>query len=232
MAQEAGDNEAALGWTGEAVELARAGGDLDLASYALVRRALVTFYDSDAEQTIALASQAQDSGLPPRIRGLATQRKAQGQALTGDELTCLNSLDQARELLGSADSRTGTEPVLGTTSVADPVAMVTGWCLYDLGRPKAAAKIFDQECSRIAPQAFRTRTRYGMRRSLAHAASGEVEHSCEIAKELLDITATVPSATVKADIRRLAKELSRFRANRAVRDLQPALAQALSPSAN
>ncbi|MCB5911802.1 helix-turn-helix domain-containing protein [Streptomyces pinistramenti] len=231
MAQEAGDNAGALGWTQEAVELAQAGGDRDLASYALVRRALVTFYDSDAEQTIALAGRAQDGGLPPRIRGLAAQREAQGHALAGDERACLNSLDLARELLGSADATLGTGPVIGTTSVTDPAAMVTGWCLYDLGRPTAAAETFDRECAHIAPQAFRARTRYGMRRALAHAASGEVEHSCEIAQELLDITLTVPSATVKADIRRLTRELSRFRANRAVRDLQPALARALSPSA-
>lgn len=40
----------------------------------------------------------------------------------------------------------------------------------------------------------------------------------------------VPSATVNSDIRRLARELSRFRSNGAVRDLQPALARVLAPS--
>lgn len=41
---------------------------------------------------------------------------------------------------------------------------------------------------------------------------------------------TVPSATVNSDVRRLARELSRFRSSRAVRDLQPALAQVLAPA--
>lgn len=81
MAQEAGDSSAALGWTGEAADLARAGGDSHLGSYALVRRALVTLYGGDAASTVALAHRAQSDELPPRIRGLAAQREAQGHAL-------------------------------------------------------------------------------------------------------------------------------------------------------
>ncbi|WP_436736970.1 helix-turn-helix domain-containing protein [Streptomyces sp. BBFR102] len=230
MAQEAGDNGTALGWTGEAVELARAGGDHHLGSYALVRRALVTFYDGDAAATVALARRAQHGGLTPRIRGLAAQREAQGHALAGDERDCLHSLDKARELLAADDARDSTEPVIGTTHVSDPAAMTTGWCLYDLGRPQAAAEALDREYRRLPPQALRTRARYGFRRSLAHAASGEVEHACAIAGELLGMMPAVPSATVNSDIRRLSRELSRFRSSRAVRDLQPALARVLAPS--
>ncbi|MFJ9428854.1 helix-turn-helix domain-containing protein [Streptomyces sp. NPDC101490] len=230
MAQEAGNSDAALGWTGEAAELARAGGDPHLSSYALVRRALVTFYDGDAAGTVALARQAQSSGLPPRIRGLAAQREAQGHALIGNERDCLHSLDRARELLASDDARSGTEPVIGTTHVSDPAAMTTGWCLYDLGRPRAAAEILDRECRRLPPHALRTRARYGFRRALAHAASGEVEHACAIAGEFLGVMPAVPSATVNSDVRRLTRELSRFRSSQAVHDLQPALARALAPS--
>ncbi|WP_282694134.1 helix-turn-helix transcriptional regulator [Streptomyces sp. CC208A] len=230
MAQEAGDSGAALGWTAEAAELARAGGDAHLSSYALVRRALVTLYDGDAAGTVALARRAQSDALPPRIRGLAAQREAQGHALVGDERDCLRSLDRARELLGSDDARSGAEPVIGTAHVDDPAAMTTGWCLYDLGRPKAAAEVLDRECRRLPPHALRTRARYGFRRSLAHAASGEVEHACAIAGELLGVMPAVPSATVNSDIRRLSRELSRFRNSRAVRDLQPALARVLAPT--
>ncbi|MFJ4920709.1 multiprotein-bridging factor 1 family protein [Streptomyces sp. NPDC088725] len=229
IAQEAGDNLAALNWTADAVQLAEAGGDPHLASYALVRRALVTFYDSNAGQTVGLAVQAQRDSLPPRIRGLAAQREAQGHALAGDERACLSCLDRARELLDCDDALSGAEPPIGTTSLADPAAMVTGWCLYDLGRPQEAAEVLDREYLRIAPQALRARTRYGLRRALAHAAAGEIEYSCEIAGELLGILSIVDSATVRSDVSRLARELSRFRANKAVRDLQPVLARALRP---
>ncbi|MFG3235952.1 helix-turn-helix domain-containing protein [Streptomyces antibioticus] len=230
MAQEAGNSAAALDWTGEAAELARAGGDPYLGSYALVRRALVTLYDGDAADTVALARRAQSDELPPRIRGLAAQREAQGHALVGAERDCLRSLDRARELLDGDDARSGAEPVIGTTHVNDPATMTTGWCLYDLGRPKAAAELLDRECRRLSPHALRTRARYGFRRSLAHAASGEVEHACTIAGELLGVMPAVPSATVNSDVRRLARELARFRSSRAVRDLQPALARVLAPA--
>ncbi|MFD7030912.1 helix-turn-helix domain-containing protein [Streptomyces sp. NPDC059917] len=230
MAQEAGDSGAALGWTGEAAELARAGGDAHLGCYALVRRALVTLYGGDAAGTVALARRAQSDGLPPRIRGLAAQREAQGHALIGNERECLRSLDRARALFDDDDARSDAEPVIGTTHVSDPAAMTTGWCLYDLGRPRSAAEVLDRECGLLPPHALRTRARYGFRRSLAHAASGEVEHACAIAGELLDVMPVVPSATVNSDIRRLARELSRFQSHGAVRDLQPALARALAPA--
>ncbi|MER7624934.1 helix-turn-helix transcriptional regulator [Streptomyces sp. NPDC126503] len=230
MAQEAGNSAAALGWTGEAAELARAGGDPHLGSYALVRRALVTLYAGDAATTVTLARRAQSSELPPRIRGLAAQREAQGHALVGDERACLSSLDRARELLGRDGAHSDAQPVIGTTHVSDPAAMTTGWCLYDLGRPQAAADVLDRECRRLPSHALRTRTRYGFRRALAHAASGQVEHACAIAGELLGVMPAVPSATVNSDVRRLARELSRFRSSRAVRDLQPALARALAPA--
>ncbi|MDX3279338.1 helix-turn-helix domain-containing protein [Streptomyces scabiei] len=84
LVQETGDEQAALWWTQRAVDLAAAGGDRALAGYALVRRALVTLYQDDAQQTVALARQAQSGTLPPRIRGLAAQREAQGHALAGD----------------------------------------------------------------------------------------------------------------------------------------------------
>lgn len=64
---------AALWWTQRAVDLATAGDDPHLAAYGLVRRALVTLYREDAEQTIELARLAQNGGVPPRIRGLAAQ---------------------------------------------------------------------------------------------------------------------------------------------------------------
>ncbi|MEU9042565.1 MULTISPECIES: helix-turn-helix transcriptional regulator [unclassified Kitasatospora] len=230
MAQEADDTPLALSWTARAVELAQAGGDHDLASYALVRRALVAFYAGDATQTVQLVEPAQDGSLPPRIRGLAAQREAQGHALAGDHTACLRSLDRARELLARADAETdGGAPVLGTTNLTDPAAVVTGWCLYDLGRPGQAAEVLDRECLRIPAQAVRSRARYGLRRALAHAAVGEPERACELAAELLPLVPALRSATIRSDVRRLDRELQRFRADRSVPVLQPLLARALHP---
>jgi transcriptional regulator with XRE-family HTH domain len=226
MCQEAGNDEAALWWTDRAVELATAGVDRNLASYALVRRALMALYRNDAAETVGLSRGAQLGSVLPRIRGLAAQREAQGHALAGDRDACLRCLDSARGLLALAPSDP-VAPVLGSTNLTDPVSMITGWCLYDLGRPGEAAEVLDREITLVPSHALRSHARYGIRRAMAHAAAGEVEHACEIAESLLTGVEVVGSATIRTDVRRLAKILSRFRTTRSVRELSPRLTAAL-----
>ncbi|MBT2419824.1 helix-turn-helix domain-containing protein [Streptomyces sp. ISL-22] len=227
LAQEAGDEGAALRWTAHAVDLADASGDRDLASYALVRRALVTYYRGEAADTVALAVGARSPELPPRIRGLAAQREAQGHALAGDHDACMRGLERARLLLDQDPGAAGA-PVLGTTHLGDPVSMITGWCLLDLGRPRAAAEILDRECGRLPTVAWRTQARYGVRRALAHAVAGEIDHACALTEGLLPLTTSVSSATVATDLRRLARTLARHPRNRSYLSVAPHLTAALT----
>ncbi|MEU8271342.1 hypothetical protein AB0B89_29805 [Sphaerisporangium sp. NPDC049002] len=226
LAQEAGDERAALWWTQRAVDLAAAGGDHDLAAYGLVRRALVTLYRGDAEHTVELARRAQTSKVPLRIRGLAAQREAQGHALAGDYDACMRSLDVARALF--AHHATASDaPVIGSMNLSDSVAMITGWCLHDLGRPKEAAEALDAQLAQVSSRALRTQVRYGARRALAYAVAGEVDHACDLTGRLLDGAMTVSSATIAADLRSLARALARHPLNRSVRALTPELNAAL-----
>ncbi|GGL20532.1 transcriptional regulator [Sphaerisporangium melleum] len=226
LVQEAGDDQAALWWTRRAVELAAAGGDHDLAAYGLVRHALVTLYQNDAGQTVELARRAQRGNVLPRIHGLAAQREAQGHALAGDHDACMRGLERARTLLDRHTPEPGT-PVIGTANLPDPAEMIRGWCLYDLGRPRAAAEVFDVQLARVPPGAIRTRVRYGIRRALAYAVAGEVDHACRLAGELLDGVVAVGSTTIAADLRALARTLSRHPGNASVRDLIPRLDTAI-----
>ena len=226
LAQETGDEQAALWWTRRAVDLATEGGAHHFAMYGLVRHALVTLYRNDAEQTIALAKRAQTSKTPMRIRGLAVQREAQGHALMGDYGACMRRLDRARRLLASDEAGLDM-PIVGTTNLADPAEMVRGWCLYDLGRPRLAAEVIDSQMSQVPPQALRTRVRYGARRALAYAAAGDVEHACHLTGELLDSAIMLSSATIATDLRRLEWTLSRHPKNASVRSVAPGLGTAL-----
>jgi len=221
LVQESGDERGAVAWTARAVELASAGGDQDLAAYGLVRRALVALYRDDARQVVDLAQGAQDGGLPPRIRGLAAQREAQGHALAGDFDACMRSLDRAREQLGRHQQ--DQQPVMGTTNLPDPAEMVTGWCMYDLGRAAEAAAVLDRQLALVAPGALRTRARYGARQALAHAANGDLDHACDLTARLLDTAAAVDSATIAVDLRHLARTLARHPRHPGVRALAPAL---------
>jgi hypothetical protein len=104
---------------------------------------------------------------------------------------------------------------------------VTGWCLHDLGRVQEATTILDQEITFI-PKSYRHAAgRYRVRRVLAHAASGEVDHACALAHDLLDGPEPVHSAVIRRDVRDLARTLSRWHTHRPVRELYPKLTAAM-----
>jgi len=229
MAQEIGDDHAALWWTDEAVRLADAAGEPEMGAYALVRRALVGMYRGDAAETIELARMAQaDPRASERVRGLAALREAQGHALTADRSQCDRALERGRKHLVRSGYEPGTA-VLGSSAVADPAAMTTGWCLYDLGLPAAAAVTLGGEIARLPGHACKARMRFSARQALAYAAAGELDHACELTRELLISAQELASATIRLDLIRLARALNRWPTHSSVRDLQPELTCALRP---
>lgn len=227
IAQEAGDDEGALWWTARAVEFAAAGGDRELGVYALVRRGLIALYRHDARETIAAAERAQAARCSPRIRGLAALLEAQGHALAGSYDRCCYALDRAMGLLEDAAMLDDGLPVLGTTTVRNPVAMVKGWCMYDLGRPRRALAELEGELAAVPDFAHRTLARIGVRYSLALVAAGEVDHACTMVDRLVDPIVSTDSATVRTDLRRLAQELTRRHTRTAVKEIMPRLIGAL-----
>jgi transcriptional regulator with XRE-family HTH domain len=226
LVQETGTDFGAMRWTRQAIDLANAAGDSDFAAYGLVRYALMSLYRGDPAQTTQLAERAQASTLPPRIRGLAAAREAQGHAIAADYDSTMRALDRASALLSASPLDPG-QPVIGTANLVDPAEMIRGWCLYDLGRPRDAARIIDRQLATIPEGATRAQARYGVRRALAHAAAGDIDHACRITSGLLDDLIRVKSATITTDLRALARTLGRYQKNPAVRDLSPRLGTAL-----
>jgi hypothetical protein len=226
MSQEAGDDPGALAWTRRASELAKAGGDNEIESYAFVREAGLALYRHDPMSTIDLAQQAQRVGRPSaRTRGLALRREAQGHALAGDRYACDSAMDRAVELLSQSTSD-NRYPVLGSTA-PDPIGLARGWALCDLGRTVEAAEILEVELARLPEESRRNRARFGARRSLAYALAGEIDQSCLTLAETLDDVARVDSATVRMDLRDLARTLGRWRGHRTVREIHPSLSRVL-----
>jgi transcriptional regulator with XRE-family HTH domain len=222
MSQEAGQETAALRWTDRAVGYAAAGRDTHLASFAQFRRAEIALYQHDPVRTVELARLAQtDPAAGPRILGLAARVEAQGHALAGDIAAYQRALDRAADLLATPDP--GTGPVLGSSSIDDEVALVRGWALYDLGRPREAAEILDRQVAAIAPRARRARTRFDARRALAHAVAGDVDEACTVTRDLLADAAQVDSATIRLDLVELTRTLRRWHNAPAVRELLPDL---------
>ncbi|MDQ1035675.1 hypothetical protein QFZ75_002091 [Streptomyces sp. V3I8] len=112
----------------------------------------------------------------------------------------------------------------------DSVGMITGWCLVDLGRPREAGEELDRQLTLVGPDAVRTQVRYGVRRALAYASAGEIDHACALTEPLLDGVTAVRSATVTTDLRRLVRVLGRYPDHPPVRRLAPRLGTLSRPT--
>ncbi|WP_112263039.1 helix-turn-helix domain-containing protein [Lentzea terrae] len=227
MSQEAGDEQGALWWTRQASELSRAAGDPDIASYTFVREAGLALYRQDATSTINLAQQAQWIGQAgSRVLALAARREAQGYALAGNRSAAERAFDRAAQPL-DATQDDNPYSVLGS-SAPDPLELARGWSLCDLGLTAEAAAVLDRQLSLLPVTSRRTRARFGTRLSLAYALSGEIDQSCGTLAGTIDDAAHVDSATVRTDLRQLARTLGRWHNHGAVRELYPDLKRLLA----
>lgn len=205
MEQERGDEAASAELTHRAVQYAATGDGHELEAYSLVRAAEFALYRGDTDATVALAHRASKSRWAG-VQALAAQREALGYALAGTADPCLAALDRAAEL-----QRNAPEPPYGTSSPADQVAISRAWSFHDLGRHTEAATILDTQVTLIDSTDLRARTRFGLRRTLAHAAAGDVDHACALVTDLLDNIRQVQSATAHTDLTVFSRLLSRQR---------------------
>ncbi|MEU7696331.1 helix-turn-helix domain-containing protein [Microbispora hainanensis] len=234
MAQEVGDDNAALWWTDRAVELAVEGEDHELAEYADVRRALVTLYEGQPGATVRLAARVRAAhDLSPRVRWLAALREAQGYALAGENNRCAAALDHA-DILWERAGREGvvdTSRPLGTSVSVDLMNhLIRGWCLHDLGRPEEAAELFDRSSpATAAGPSRRSRVRFAVRQALALADSGATTQACAVVAGVLHEIRIVDSATVRTDLKSFVSLIRRRRAHSAVAELWSELPSLLEP---
>jgi transcriptional regulator with XRE-family HTH domain len=227
MTQETGDDTGALWWTNLAVGYAAEGGDRQLAAFAGVRRADIAMYQRNSAETIALARYVQRIDCGGRIRALAAQREAQGHAIAGDYDACLRALDQAAYWFARSEERDG-EPVLGSSTIRDPIDMAIGWCLHDLGWPHEAARRLAGQLDGTPGWAGRTRGRLGARYALALLAGGDIEPGCAALRRALDDCAGLGSATIRSDLREVARHLHRHPTHPSARAVLPRLTEALA----
>lgn len=231
MAQETGDDVAALRWTDRAVELARAAGDDDMIAYAFVRRANIALYQQDAYGTISFARQAQTMNCGARVHGLAAQREAQGHALAGDYAAFRRCIERSAQLLTADDDENPGRPILGPTKIPDTVALAEGWSLHDLGRSAEAVEILSRLFDRTPKRASRAWARIGARLALALASIREIDRACAVIQPILVISPVIESATIRSDLRQLSRILNRWSANSSVQRIMPDLSAALTPTA-
>ncbi|NUP50746.1 MAG: XRE family transcriptional regulator, partial [Catenulispora sp.] len=143
---------------------------------------------------------------------------------TGTVATVANG---AVRIADAAGHNSSAAPTIGSGYVPDQVAVATGWCLFDLGRPRQAADVLQRELDRIPADAPRARARFGARLALALAGCGEPEQACAVADEVLDACGRIQSATVRVDLRGLSRDLNRWPGHPAVGRTRLRLAEVL-----
>ena len=221
MFQEHGDQLAAANWTAASARTAAVVGDTAFGLWTLVRRAEIALYQDDPGAVLGLCARVTTACRDDLVLGAVAARvAAQGHALEGDRSACLLALERAAEISSRSGSSVGT---FGTTSLSDPLSMVTGWALYELGDAAAAAETLDREVSKIPATSVRSRARFGIRAALAHATVGDVDQACAMARSLLIPVEQTASATIAGDLRRLCRSLARWSTDPRVSALLPEL---------
>lgn len=229
MAQENTDDNGAVWWIRRAMALAGRAGDVAMTGYANIRMAELAIYRDDAVGVLRYAGYALNQASDGRTKVVAFQRIAQGHAIRNEESACRRALDQSAAVDTWLDEQATLPgvPPLGGTTMPNPAAFVRGWCMLDLARVTEAIEALQPQFAEIGEQAVRVRARCGARLALALASAGEIDHACEVAAPTIAATLEADSATARADLRSLARQLRRWGNDPHVRRIQPSLGAAL-----
>lgn len=232
MAQEAGDDVTALRWIDTSATLAKDAHENNLIAHSHVRRANIALYQQDAYGTIAFAKQAQEVECSRRVKSLAALREAQGHALAGSYEEFKACVDRAAVLHTESGKEQSHRPPLGPTRIADPVALTTGWSLYDLGRSAEAIEILEPLLARTEKTRSRAWARTATRLALALASMREIDRTCALLRDILSFSLVTRSATIRSDLRQLSRTLNRWSSDPSVQEIMPHLSAALLPIAS
>lgn len=232
MTQEAGDDITARAWIDRSAALAEAVQDDDMIAHLHVRRANIAMYQQDAYGTIAAARQASTFARTPSRLSSCASREAQGHALAGDFRSFRICMDRAYELNALAENTRQAQrgPVAGPTRIRNPLKLAEGWSLYDLGMPAEAVEVLAPELSATQKTNGRAWAKIAARLALALASLREIDRACTLTEDILQVSVVAHSATIRSDLRQLARILNRWNSDPAVRELAPKLSAALAPN--
>jgi transcriptional regulator with XRE-family HTH domain len=216
MAQESGNDVAAIRWSQTAVQWAGCGGDPTMAAYALVRRALIAQHRGDAKGAIGFARRAAahpavsatgsggghrpDAAAAARIRAFAARREAQAHALNGDERSCRRALEASQALILRHPDPAPGGSGWGPRATPETFGLVEASCLVALGHFGRAVRLFEAEFARL-PVADNAYQRFVVRYAAALAGTGEAGRAREVLAGLRPAADRLDSATVRNELR-------------------------------
>ncbi len=203
--QDAGDYHAALYWSDRAMECAQEADDQAMVAYVLSRKGHQASERHDPDRTVGLARAAQRVPAPPRVRALAARLEARGHALARDAYAAQVKLEEARELVASAESEPRELAAFCTEPYLD---IQEAECWIHLGQPARSVEIYTKVLDSWPEKYHRDRGVYLSRCTHAYAAAGEPEQACALALEALAIAGETGSVRIVQELERLTSRLT------------------------
>jgi tetratricopeptide (TPR) repeat protein len=206
--QDLGDFRAASYWSDRSMEWAQEAADDHMQSYVLFRKSHQATARANAQQAVGLSRAAQRiQNLTPTIKALAIQQEAVAYALQHNPRAALTKFDEAHEF-ASASTENSAESTLDTSYCTPTyIEIQRANCWIDLGEPKRAIRLFEDELKSL-PQVYRNdRGVYLARLARAYVAAHEHDRGAEAASKALAIVAQTGSARTFAELASVASAI-------------------------
>ncbi|GLW73499.1 hypothetical protein Kpho02_57980 [Kitasatospora phosalacinea] len=185
-----------------ALQSAHAAGDRDRCAGVLADAAYQSTWLGRPRTAAARLDYALAGTRHPTARALLLLRRARAHAALGDPAACRHDV-AAAELSLSAPAPDPAPAWCGWMGPAD-LAVDSGRCLLDLGRPAAARARIAEGLAQLPPARAKTRGLFLAYQARAHLRTGEVEQALAAATESLDLAARIGAPRCAAPARGLA----------------------------
>jgi len=181
-----------------------------ITAYMLMRRAQQAAARGDAAVTIGLAAAARRRrGASSWVQAAAAQQEGHGHALDGDDVSALNSFDEALELVSSATDPVG-EYELASWCTPDYVHAQRGAALIQLRQYGSAVTAFDEALSAWPREYRRERGLHLARKACALAAGRRTDEALDVGTGALRIGLETGSRRTIEELVRTAHTLHSF----------------------
>ncbi|OLT14907.1 hypothetical protein BJF78_17310 [Pseudonocardia sp. CNS-139] len=159
---------------------------------------------------------AQQGGVDPGVRALLYSRAAWTFALAGDVDATARHLGLAEEAFAA---RTGAAPDFAAWVDETELAIISGRCWSELGRPLRAVPVLEKALSRYSDAHARDKALYSSWLAASLIDAGEVEQAAAVVQTSLEVMGDVASVRPRQRLAEVAGRLTPYRDLSVVRDL-------------
>jgi Helix-turn-helix domain len=199
--QDSGDFRAAQYWMDRALEWSHLAADIDSTVFVLARKSQLAGDMGNPREAIDVAEAALKLAPPhSQLGSVAATYAAHGYALAEDRAGCDRRYDDARSILGQADSDNSP---WGQFFDLPYIAVQRARSLAVLGDHHAAADGFRSAIGNLQHGYHRDLGVYLAREAISYAGAGEADHAADLGLQALAIGTQTRSARIFTELTRL-----------------------------